>query len=110
MLKRELAEEEKDEITKQIEENTIKLNKTVYKLQENIRNNMAKGEYIDKTYFFDLINIAIIPITAVVSVLLSLYMAADLFDMNDLFLSYLSYNFIDTSFLKLSIFRGQLMP
>ena len=99
------TQEEKDEITKQIEENTIKLNKTVYKLQENIRNNMAKGEYIDKTYFFDLINIAIIPITAVVSVLLSLYMAADLFDMNDLFLSYLSYNFIDTSFLKLSIIK-----
>ena len=97
------TQEEKDELSKKIEENTLKLNKTIYKLRENIRTNMANGEYIDKTYFFDLINITLIPIFAVLSVLFSLYMAADLFDMSDIFFKYLSFNFINTSFIKLSI-------
>lgn len=48
---------------------------------------MKKGDYIEKTWTFDLVIQVIIPIMAVNSVILSIYMAANIFDMTDVLIS-----------------------
>lgn len=102
-LKEATEQAEIDNINKQISNLENKLNRTIFNIQENMRVNMSKGVYFDKTYLFDFVIIALIPILAVLSVLFSLYMAADLFDMTDIFMDGISYTFLKTSYINLSI-------
>ena len=54
-----------------------------------------KGEYIQLTWVYDLINRAIVPVCAVGSVLLSIYWAAEVFQMTDVCINAFRYHFID---------------
>ena len=42
---------------------------------------IKKGEYIQKTWFYDLVKMALVPIAAVLSVIFSIYWAASIFEM-----------------------------
>lgn len=50
---------------------------------EQIVNNARAGYYIHQTWFYDLLNRTIVPICAVASVLVSVYWAAEVFQMTD---------------------------
>ena len=56
---------------------------------------VKKGRYILKTWFYDLALKTLIPIAAVVSILASIYWAADIFEMTSKCISLFRYNFID---------------
>lgn len=56
---------------------------------------MAKGSYITTTWMFDLINRVLLPILAVVSAAMSIWYAADIFEMTGALSEYFFYNFID---------------
>lgn len=62
---------------------------------EAIREKMRQGQFIHLTWLYDLVNRAIVPICAVASVLLSIYWAADVFDMTAVCIKAFRYNFID---------------
>jgi len=49
----------------------------------NISTSAKKGEMITVTWLYDFVRMALVPIAGVYSVLLSIYMAADVFDMSD---------------------------
>ena len=96
-------EQQLAELNAKLAESEKKLNTVIYNIRDNMKKKMLKGDYISHTWLFDLIMQAFIPILAVVSVLGSIYMAADMFDMTDLFFRYLSVDFISSSFIRLSI-------
>ena len=52
--------------------------------EEEILRRMKKGEYIDQTWFYDFFCRTIVPILAVLSVLVSIYWAAEVFEMTSL--------------------------
>lgn len=54
-----------------------------------------QGEYIHLTWFYDLVNRALVPVCAVGSVLLSIYWAADVFQMTDVCIRAFRYDFIN---------------
>ncbi len=62
---------------------------------EIIREKMRTGQFIHLTWFYDLVNRAVVPICAVGSVLLSIYWAADVFDMTAVCVNAFHYNFIN---------------
>lgn len=67
---------------------------------------LRKGDYINKTWLFDLFTKAVLPVLAVLSVLLSVMMAARLFDMQEIFVNAFFYNFVDkTGMLQLSLYK-----
>lgn len=68
------------------------------------------GEFIHKTWLYDLINRALMPILAVLSVLASIYWAADVFDMTAICRKIFFYNFVDQKgVIQLSIFKISLV-
>jgi len=56
---------------------------------------MKKGEYISKTWIYDFGLRALVPILAVLSVLLSIYFAADIFEMTSVCIDIFLTNFIE---------------
>lgn len=54
-----------------------------------------QGEYIHLTWFYDLVNRALVPVCAVGSILLSIYWAADVFQMTDVCIRAFRYDFIN---------------
>lgn len=78
-----------DKICKDVNTDVLAVN------DEAIREKMRQGQFIHLTWFYDLINRAIVPICAVASVLLSIYWAADVFDMTAVCIKSFRYNFID---------------
>ncbi len=56
---------------------------------------MKEGKHIGKTWLYDLVNRAVVPVLAVGSVLYSVYEAGDVFEMTDLFVRAFMVNFID---------------
>ena len=65
---------------------------------------MKDGEFITKTWFYDLMRITLLPIMAVFSVLLSIYWAADIFEMTSVCFDIFRYKFIDQpNLLQLSL-------
>lgn len=51
---------------------------------DDVRFRMKRGDFVDLTWLFDLIQKALIPICAVFSVMASIYMAAEIFDLRHL--------------------------
>ena len=51
---------------------------------ETIRRKMERGDYVDQTWVYDFVNRALIPVCAVFSVLISINMAAEIFDLRHL--------------------------
>ena len=68
---------------------------TIGVTDEAIREKMRQGQFIHLTWLYDLINRAVVPICAVASVLMSIYWAADVFDMTAVCIDAFHYNFID---------------
>ncbi len=79
--------------------NTEKLNA---KLLEQIK----KGDYIGKSWFYDIFVRVVLPVLAVLSVLLSIVFAAKMFDMKHLLIKIFFYNFIDEAgLLQISLYK-----
>lgn len=71
---------------------------------------LRKGEFIRKTWLYDLINRAAMPILAVLSILASIYWAADVFDMTAICRKIFFYNFVDQKgVIQLSLFKISLV-
>lgn len=62
---------------------------------ETLREKARQGQYITYTWLYDLVNRALVPICGVASVLISIYWAADVFDMTAVCVKAFHYNFID---------------
>jgi len=60
---------------------------------------------ITKTWFFKFIHEVLLPITAVASVMMSIYWAADVFNLSDLCWRMFNYDFLDFKNLHLSLIR-----
>lgn len=68
------------------------------------------GTYIHLTWFFDLVSMAIVPVLGVLSVLLCIYWASDVFDLTATCQNIFMYNFIDEkSVIQLSLFKITLV-
>ena len=59
--------------------------------EDDIRFRMKRGDFIDQTWVYDFVNRAFIPVCAVFSVMHCLYMAAKIFDLRHLFVSWFMY-------------------
>ncbi len=69
-------------------------------------NKMKSGDYINKTWHYDLMRITIVPILAIVSILYSIYWAADIFEMNSTCYDIFVYKFIDQKdVIQLSLYQ-----
>lgn len=70
----------------------------------------AKGEFITKTYVYDFLYKAALPVAALLSVLLSVDYAANMFDMREIFIKIFLYNFVDKpGMLQLSLYKVVLV-
>ena len=67
---------------------------------------MAVGRYITTTWFYDLVNRTIVPILAVLSVLISIYWASEIFAMTSLCMKVFFRDFISqTDLIQVSLFK-----
>ncbi len=55
---------------------------------DSILKRIQRGDFIEKTWLYDLVNRVLVPVCAVFSVLFSLFFAAEIFDLRDLLLKY----------------------
>ena len=65
------------------------------KLKLKMLEQAKKGDYINYTWFLDLLVKVLVPVLAVLSVLLSISFAANMFDMNELLVKAFYFNFIN---------------
>lgn len=63
--------------------------------RERLMKRIKSGDFISSTWFYDLVNRALIPIAGVASVLLSIWWAADIFEMTAICRDIFFYNFVD---------------
>jgi small-conductance mechanosensitive channel len=76
------------------------------KFKANILQKAKNGDYISHTWFFDLIVKVVVPVLAVLSVLLSIRFAANMFDMNELLVKAFFYNFVDQEgLIQISLYK-----
>ena len=76
------------------------------KMKTKLLEQAKKGEFINKTWFFDLIMKLAVPVLAVLSVLMSISFAANMFDMNELLKKAFYYNFINQEgLLQVSLYK-----
>jgi len=74
--------------------------------QEQIVKGAKKGNFITQTWFFDLFEKALVPIAAVYSVLLCIYLAANVFDLSQLCIDIFMYTFLNVEgVIQLSLFK-----
>lgn len=67
---------------------------------------IKKGEFIDRTWFYDLFCRTLVPILAVLSVLVSIYWAAQVFEMTSLCRKVFTRDIINqTNLIRISLFR-----
>lgn len=72
------------------------------KLQEQAKN----GDYISNTWLYDLFIKVVLPVLAVLSILMSIVFAANMFDMKQLLVKLFLHNFIDQEgLLQLSLYK-----
>ena len=76
------------------------------KLKAKLLEEAKKGEHINRTWFFDLLMKVVVPVLAVISILMSISFAANMFDMNELLVKAFFYNFVDQEgILQLSLYK-----
>ena len=76
------------------------------KIKTKLLEQAKKGDYISNTWFFDLIVKLVVPVLAVLSVLMSISFAANMFDMNELLKKAFFHNFIDQEgLLQVSLYK-----
>ena len=66
---------------------------------------LEQGDYINKTWLYDFVNRALVPVCAVFSVLFSLYFAAEIFDLRDLLMKYFRMNITIPGISTFSFYR-----
>lgn len=74
---------------KQAEQNGDTKAKALKKLKEN------RADYIDRTWFFDFIYMAVVPVLGVISIILSIWCSADVFDLTGSIFKVFFINFIN---------------
>lgn len=75
-------------------------------MEEDLPKLIRKGYFFTKTWLFDLVRMAIIPVIAVISVLACIYMAAKIFEMTTIVEKIFFFNFIDEKgVIQLSLFK-----
>jgi len=71
-----------------------------------VLSDMKRGKYITKTWLYDFVNRTLVPILAVLSVPLSIYWAADIFEMSSVCQKAFVYHFIDQkNLIRVSLFK-----
>ena len=76
------------------------------KLFNKIINDAAKGDYINHTWVYDFFVKVLLPVLAVLSVLISIVFAANMFDMKQLLVKIFFYNFIDQEgLIQISLYK-----
>lgn len=76
------------------------------KESERMISRMRNGDFIEKTWGYDLINRTLVPIMAVGSILISIYWSAQIFEMTSVCQSAFKYNFIDEkNLIQVSLFK-----
>ena len=70
-----------------------------------IRIKMKRGEFVDKTWLYDFINRALVPVCAVFSLMFTIFMAAELFNLRDLCMQWTFHEFHIKGFFSASIFK-----
>lgn len=74
--------------------------------EKEIATGASRGDYITQTWFFDLVEKALVPIAAAYSVLLCIYLAADVFDLSQICLTIFLTPFLDVpDVIQLSLFK-----
>ena len=76
--------------------------------EDDIRFRMKRGDFVDQTWVYDFFNRAIIPVCAIFSIMLCIYMAAEIFDLRHLCMKLFMYEIrverlFSTSFFQLCI-------
>ena len=70
---------------------------------------IKKGDYFTKTWFYDFIYKTGLPILCIISVMLSIHWAANIFEMASTVKDIYLFNFIDQEYLQLSLFKLSLV-
>ena len=80
--------------------------KTSPETMHRVRREMRQGLHIDRTWFYDLVNRALVPILAVMSVFESIYWAAEVFEMTSVCKKAFHVNFIDQpDLIQISLYK-----
>lgn len=100
------------DLAKMYEERYVlkKLNRNKNALSENEKKTLLQkarnGDFINKTWMYDLFLRAVLPVLGVLSLLMSVVMAANLFDMKEIFVKAFYYLFVDkTGMVQLSLYK-----
>ena len=71
-----------------------------------IAKGLRNGDYINRTWFFDFVHMALVPITGAYTLLFSIWLAAGVFNLAETCRDIFVYNFIDIpNIIQLSIFK-----
>ena len=74
--------------------------------EEEMEEGISRGKYITQTWFYDLVHMALVPIAATYSVLLCIYLAADVFDLAATCITIFVTPFLDVEgVIQLSLFK-----
>lgn len=76
---------------------------------ERVMAEVKRGDYFTKTWLYDFIYKTGLPIACVISVMLSIHWAANIFEMASTVRDIYLYNFIDQQYLQLSLFKLSLV-
>jgi len=80
------------------------------RLSDNeINSRMKRGDFVEKTWIYDFVNRAFLPVCGVFSLLLSVYMAAEIFDLRQLCMSWFMKMIHIDRFLSFSAFKLSVM-
>lgn len=71
----------------------------------DIQFRMKRGDFVDQTWVYDFVNRAFIPVCAVFSIMLSIYMAAEIFDLRHMCITYFMRQIEIPRLLSASIFE-----
>lgn len=72
---------------------------------DEISKRLRRGDFISKTWFYDFVNRALVPVCAVFSVIFSISMAADIFNLRDLCFSYFFHRITVPGIVTFSLFH-----
>ena len=71
----------------------------------DIRFRMKRGDFVDQTWVYDFVNRAVIPVCAVFSIMMSIYMAAEIFDLRHLCMTWFMKQIDIPRLLSASVFE-----
>ncbi len=72
---------------------------------EEIRRKMKRGDFVDQTWIYDFINRAIVPVVAVFSIMISIHMAAEIFDLRHLCITWFLHEIKIPRLMSISVYK-----